>query len=232
MSYFIMQHYYFSFVLILFSVSFALDNFDDYGFFGLDDLNEPLSDVSGSTSSAFDAGDVPPNEDVFNQNDDMNLDMFSQVNEDETNTDLLAAGCPTTDRLGARDGTKCSNTHEQIQVPELPTLDMSEKMTPSIPQDEGLVRSEDTAITGTENNGVCPPLKPIHLCCLCEAQFQFYYCQDCLPSKPATFTFSSMSALKNVNRLLKDLRIFGSSETKGLEEENLIVPLIGPQKNC
>ena len=185
------MHLSLSILFIFCSISFTQNSPDDIDFPGFDNLEDPLfSDVSDyqSSNAAFDPWDVSNDGDIFNQasNDNTNIDMFSPINDDDTNTDLFAAGCSTNDRLGARDGgTNCPNSAGQLKTPELPSLDKLEEITlPSTPQNQGSDdRSEATSLTVPKNNGICPLLQPIHLCCLCEAQFQFTYCQDCLPSE-------------------------------------------------
>lgn len=185
-----MRYHSLSFPFILCSISFARSSPDNYDFFGFDNLEDPFfSDISDFSNSAPDPWGLSNEEEIFNQNqDNANLDMFAQVPEDETVPDFFATGCPATDGLATRDSKKCPNPTEQIKVPEFPDLDMMEQIAPSTPQNQGLGRSEDTSLTVPNNNGICPPLKSIHLCCLCEAKFQFTYCQDCLPSKPFLIT--------------------------------------------
>lgn len=189
------MHLSLSILFILYRIAFTRSSSDDHDFFSLDNLDDDLfSDVSDSHSSntAFDPWGESNGGDIFNQasNGNTNIDMVSQINQDDTNADLFAAGCSTNDRLGARDGgTNCLNSAGQLKVPELPSLDKLEDIAaPPIPQNQGSDdRSVDTSLTITKINGICPILKPIHLCCLCEAQFQFTYCQDCLPSKSFLF---------------------------------------------
>lgn len=193
LSIFIMQHF-FLFLFVLSNISLASESSNGDGLYEFGNLDDPLSDVS-DCNSAFDSWDVP-NDDTSNQNENTNLDMFSQSNAGDTNTDLIAAGCPPTDGLGARDQTLCPNN--QIITPELPTLDTLEKLAPSASPDEKTDTSEETHPVGTGENGICPPLRPINLCCICEAQFQFTYCQDCLPSKPPSYSSLSAFSLSTV----------------------------------
>lgn len=199
-----------SFAFILFSISFTVGSPDSYDTFGFDNLEDPVfSDVSDYSNSALDPWSVSNGADVFklDSDDDTNLDMFSQISEGDSNTDLFAAGCSMNDRLGARDGAKCGNPADQLKVPEFPTLDRLEQIAPpSTQQNQGTDRSEDTSLTGTNKNGLCPPLTPIHLCCLCEAQFQFYYCQDCLPSESFSLLNAHPFQHSDCKRLLKDLQ--------------------------
>lgn len=173
------------------TISITQSSPDDFDFSGFNNLEDPLfSDLSDYSNSAFDPWAVSDEGDIFQQasNDDTNIDMFSQINEDDNNTDFFVAGCSTNDRLGRRDGTNCPNSAEQVKAPEFPTLDKLEEIaSPPNSHNQGFDRSGDSSLTVTKDSGVCPTLKPVHLCCLCEAQFQFTYCQDCLPSESFYF---------------------------------------------
>lgn len=127
--------------------------------------------------------------DLFSQLDSFpQFDSFSQLGEDQTNTDLFASGCPATNRLGARDGELVCPPDEP-KVPELPTFDMLNNLVSPGSTAEKQDRSEDIPLTDTGKDGSCPPLRPFHMCCICEGYFQFTYCQDCLPSKPCSYLF-------------------------------------------
>lgn len=95
---------------------------------------------------------------------------------------LLASGCPSTGKLGARDGKlqcpppEAARTREQkIPVPKLPLLGefMDMVAPPAFTQ---------------EDHG-CPPSKPYYLCCDCNGWADFGLCTDCRPCKLASIYF-------------------------------------------
>lgn len=87
------------------------------------------------------------------------------------NTDLLAGGCPSNNRLGARnEETLCPNPETQnTERLHLPSLeDLTDKV---------------GSLQGKKPDDSCTPLRPNHLCCDCPGWNNFLLCVDCTPCK-------------------------------------------------
>jgi hypothetical protein len=123
---------------------------------------------------------------------------FLETSGDEANDiALLASGCHSTGKLGARDGElqcpppQAARTRKQkIPVPKLPLFGefMDIVAPPAFTQ---------------EDHG-CPPLKPYYLCCDCNGWTDFGLCTDCTPCKLASYLLSlSWSRVSTVPRCLQ-----------------------------
>ena len=157
----------------------------------LEDTSDVLPDSDLDTTGSLDPAIEPL------QDGNSLFNAPSELNGDETDPNLYLAGCPTTDRLGARDGSSvCPTNHVEIPALELPTLDQfTGKLIPADEKSQGLTKKlrlpvEPNILDGPylTDDGSCSPDKHFRLCCICDGSFEFAFCQDCLKSE---FTFHS-----------------------------------------
>lgn len=102
---------------------------------------------------------------------------FETSGDEAVDMDFLASGCPSNNRLGARDGeTSCTNpAQEELKTPTLPTY-------------EDMMRAVG-ALQETQEDKVCPPPRLFHLCCDCQGWNHFGLCEDCKYCKLASIHF-------------------------------------------
>lgn len=134
-----------------------------------------------------------------NDNSMMNFDSFSSFVDDinEANADLFA-GCSSTDRLGARNEKSTCSTNE-LSIPHLPTLDELTNTIEPLGPDDGPLTNHEVPLYPTMDplakEYICPPHRPFYLCCICQANFRFSLCQDCLPSRSYFFAHIYVPAI-------------------------------------
>lgn len=145
----------------------------------VDELSFGPLPLEGSGSIASQANlfgyesDLTPNTDLWGLSNDLPI-SFETSGDEETGTALFAAGCPAGDKLGARDAqTSCPNPDaEPMHIPTLEEL-------------------LDT-VQENQDDRVCFPPRPFHLCCICGGWTTFKLCDSCTPCKLA-FNFSFLT---------------------------------------
>lgn len=160
-------------------------------FLTFDDLAEPVALGPSFTSDLIDWDN--PDAETFTQDiDTPDFNFLSSFDEDESNADLMLAGCPSTYRLEGRDEPLTCPTNE-LKIPHLPTFDdlTNEIISPIYPPEEqqpqnppGVFAFDDPL---AKNEHYCKPDRPLLLCCYCNPLMKYRLCQDCLPSKPSSF---------------------------------------------
>lgn len=156
------------------------------------DLSVFNDDLPASSALGFDL-----NSDLFASNEplqdelpipatnSLDLNLISQLDEDDSNTSLFAADdCSSKDnKLGKRGGKGTCSTNNQFKSPQLPTFD--QLMNTIVPSNSEQQQEATTRVPLwiNEDDRRCFPDQPFFLCCLCEPIFFLMVCQDCLPSK-------------------------------------------------
>lgn len=176
------MQYSLSLLLALTSVFLEVKGFADDNIFYTDDLDDPNL-LSDSSPDLFALND-PTGE--FNQYEDVPFDSLLPLPEGaEMEPDSVVAGCLAPDRLGARDDATLCPTND-FKSPELPTLDgFTDKFHPPNEQDNVLKEiSPLRYLAPPGEDKKCPADRPYQLCCICDGNFEFAFCQDCRQSKP------------------------------------------------
>lgn len=146
---------------------------------GLDLGPMPLEDSGNIAQQAsildYDSN-ISPNTNLWDLSDKSPV-SFETSGDEGNNMDLLASGCLSNDRLGARDGqTSCDNPNKDT-IPHIPTF---EEMMGAV-----------SALQATQEDKVCFPPRPFHLCCLCGGFTGFGLCEECIICKLAFIHISA-----------------------------------------
>lgn len=96
--------------------------------------------------------------------------IFSNV--DDSTPDLYAA-CPS--GLDKDQKSQCSTN--EMTIPTFPTFDDLENII--VPSDS----ETSTDVAPIKDDRGCRPSRPFLLCCICNGNYDFVLCQDCVPCK-------------------------------------------------
>ena len=194
------MHYFIRFLFIVLTyLAVAEEDLVNYELFLPENLADPFAALIPASDPASDIAWDIPNEEQSQQDENASLDIFLQLDEDQTNYDLFAAaaGCPATDRLGARDEKTllCPANQDELEIPELPTLnqlwnDIDQPDSPPFTDQKQQQAPWNQGVPepNSGKDGYCPRKKSYHLCCICDGHFSFTFCQDCLPGKPYSYS--------------------------------------------
>lgn len=189
------MQYSLSCLLVFVGVFFQVKGFADDSLFDDENLGDPTAFYSESSSDSFALTDLAGN---LIQDDDGSFDTLAFPEDEDSYFDTLAslpahefepasvvADCHATGGLGKRDDTLLCPTND-FKGPELPTLDgITDKFKPPNEQDNALQELNLLNYQAPPgDNNKCPPGRPYQLCCNCDGNFEFRYCDDCRQSKP------------------------------------------------
>ena len=129
--------------------------------------------------NSFDGLALPP------ADEDLLFDTLALYEWHEVEPEPVVVDCPATDGLGKRDDTMFCPT-DDFKAPDLPTLDgITDKLNPPNEKDDALRQISPLNYQAPPGDySKCPPNRPFQLCCNCNGNFEFEFCNDCLQCKP------------------------------------------------
>lgn len=142
-----------------------------------------------SSSTGVQATNGDPPLDLF---DDSSSSDWFQTTDPPSQADTILASCPGTRKVSRRNEETTCHSHtseDEVKPLKLPTL-------------EGIQSK-------LEENEICPPGRPVRLCCVCNGVYNFGngfdLCQDCVPGKPQ-FSYLLPHAIKTQKSLSTERR--------------------------